>query len=112
MPFPFSSRNRLKEKAQISNVFNNSKKIKTPFYSLLFCENNLSFPRLAIVIKKAFVAKSVQRNKIKRIVKESFRLNQHQIPSNDIIFYAYTNINKLTSKELRQWLEKSWHQIK
>ncbi len=112
MSFLFPRSNRLTGKAQISNVFNNAKKIKTPFFTLFFCENNLPFPRVAIVIKKSFVAHAVQRNKIKRIVKESFRLHKHQIKACDIIFYAYTNINKLTPEKLKQWLEKSWHQIK
>ncbi len=42
-------------------------------------KNNLGFPRFAFIISKKFSKKAVERNRIKRIIKEALRLNLHKL---------------------------------
>ena len=47
--------------------------------------NGTKTARLGIAIPKRFVKTSVQRNRIKRIVRESFRFNQKMLAGFDVI---------------------------
>ena len=53
----------------------------------------------------------MQRNRIKRQIRESFRLNQHQIPAIDIVVMVKSGIDKLDNKTINQELEKIWRKI-
>ena len=47
--------------------------------------NNLEHPRLGYSIPKRGTKLASRRNRLKRIVKESFRLKAHQLPLMDVI---------------------------
>lgn len=72
---------------------------------------NVGGPRLGIQIKKKYVKKAVTRNKIKRIIRESFRCkkNNTSIAGLDIIV---TVISECASKqpihELRSNIDRLW----
>ncbi len=46
---------------------------------MIFAVNNVGRSRLGISVQKK-TGKAVQRNRIKRIIRESFRLNREQFP--------------------------------
>lgn len=64
--------------------------VKVPDQQILILarENNLGHPRLGFVISKKNVRRAVKRNHVRRIMRESFRLNQHQLPPVDMIILA------------------------
>jgi len=104
----FPKKVRLCTKDQIKNVFDKRKKITQNSIAVFFCGNELGHPRLGIVITKKNVSLSVQRNKIKRIVREGFRINQDSIKGFDVVVFPYKGSEKITNKELRLCLEKLW----
>ncbi len=55
-------------------------------FSLIFCSNTLGYNRIGISIHRKLKG-AVKRNRIKRIVRESFRLNRSTYPDcADIVF--------------------------
>ena len=42
-------------------------------------KNDLGFPRFAFIISKKFSKKAIERNRVKRIIKEALRLNFHRL---------------------------------
>jgi len=55
-------------------------------FSLIFCSNELGFNRIGISIHRKLKG-AVKRNRIKRIIRESFRLERSTYPDcADIIF--------------------------
>lgn len=55
-------------------------------FSLIFCPNELGFNRIGISIHRKLKG-AVKRNRIKRIIRESFRLERSTYPDcSDIIF--------------------------
>jgi ribonuclease P protein component len=54
---------------------------------------------------------AVARNRIKRLTRESFRLNQHDLPAVDVMVSARDAARHAQPKELRASLEKHWKNI-
>ena len=51
------------------------------FFTILSRENAIGQPRLGIVVAKRHVKRAVDRNTIKRIIRESFRLAKAFLPT-------------------------------
>jgi ribonuclease P protein component len=66
--------------------------------------NNLREARLGIVVAKKNQKKAVHRNRIKRIVRECFRLRQSQISGFDLVVVAKKWRAKASSEDLRREL--------
>ena len=47
--------------------------------------NHLEYPRIGYSIPKRGTKLAFRRNKLKRVVREAFRLNAHQLPKMDLI---------------------------
>lgn len=104
----FPKKVRLHTSSQIKNVFEKRQKISQNSIAVFFYYNGLGYPRLGVVVPKKNIALAVQRNKVKRVIRESFRLNQEKIKNFDIIVFPYAGAEKITKKDLRLCLEKQW----
>ena len=62
---------------------------------LLYTSNRKSHPRLGLAISKKIIRKAVDRNRVKRMIRESFRLNQQQLGCFDIVVLAKRDTVKL-----------------
>ena len=60
---------------------------------------------------KKKVKNATDRNKIKRIIRESFRLQRHELPNVDIIVIAKHGIGQMDKQALAIQLEKLWRKI-
>ncbi len=104
----FSRELRLLAPVQFKAVFENPHRASTPQMALLGRENNAENPRLGLAVAKKHLKRANQRNRIKRIVRESFRLKQHELPNFDFVFVAKGGIGQLDNKTLFETLEKLW----
>jgi len=76
-------------KADIDNVFEAGKRFSLSCFKLYVSENNLTYSRL-IVIPARHYGNSVQRNLIRRQVKEIWRTNQEKIKEGlDMVVVVY-----------------------
>lgn len=88
-------------------VFDNSRyKVSTKQFLLLATASQARRPRLGLVIAKKHVSKAVQRNKLKRVLRESFRLRQSEMPLIDIVVLARKDADKLAPLELRKMIDR------
>ncbi|WP_020679559.1 ribonuclease P protein component [Marinobacterium rhizophilum] len=74
--------------------------------------NELDHPRIGFVISKKNVRRAVKRNRIRRIIRESFRLNQHQLPPVDLVILARKGLDELEPEEVHQLMKKCWSRLK
>lgn len=109
----FLKENRLLNKEDFKNVFSSVfKKIGCKYFFGLLKKNNLKNQRLGIIVSKSNVKKANKRNLIKRIIKESFRLNKEKIQNMDVIVLIKKEINQLkTKKEIRREIDRLWEKI-
>ena len=94
--FSFSRDEKLKKYNQIKLVFISGKKLGGVFGNLYMRTNDTSKTRLGIVVRipKAFKGRAVQRNRVKRLVREFYRLSKHNIIKGiDIVFEVFLSSN-------------------
>ena len=94
-----------------SHVFDKAIPAVSPTITLLARTNELGHPRLGVTIPKKKVKLAVDRNRIKRCIRESFRLSAYKLPNVDIIVVGKHGINDLSNLELYSHLEKLWRRI-
>jgi len=73
--------------------------------------NTLGHPRLGLVVSKKNVKLAVQRNRFKRLVRESVRLRQHQLPTLDIVVLARRGVHDLDNDTLHRQLHGMWKRL-
>lgn len=68
-------------------------------------------PRLGFAIAKKQIPKAVQRNRLKRIFRESFRKNQDRLPNRDMVIMVRRPVLNVEAKKLNANLEKHWNSV-
>lgn len=110
--FGYPRQLRLLKPGDFRYVFENTRyKVYCPGFLLLAAPSTQTSTRLGFVIGKKNIKLAVDRNKIKRKFRESFRLNQHQLPSIDIIVLAIKGASQVTTDELSKNLTEVWPQL-
>jgi len=109
LSFPRS--HRLVNKAEYKSLFDKSNKVSQRCLLILFKPNQKSHARLGLVIGKRAVNSAVIRNRIKRILRESFRQNQEKLKGLDIIIIARQQCDKLSKQKLREGIDQLWEKL-
>ncbi|MXP56737.1 ribonuclease P protein component [Pantoea sp. Mhis] len=91
-----------------SFVFQEPKRISTSYITILGRYNLLECPRIGFAISKKYVKYAHERNRIKRLSRESFRLHQYSLPKMDFVILAKHGISDLNNQVLTKTLEKLW----
>lgn len=78
---------------------------------MLATPNHLEHARIGVTISKKRAKTAVQRNRIKRRVRETFRLKQHKIPAFDVVVIAKQGIVELDNAELNNTLNYLWRKL-
>ena len=104
----FSREQRLLAPVQFKAVFEQPTRSSTPQMTILGHPNHCEFPRLGLTVAKKHLKRAHDRNRIKRLVRESFRLHQHELPSCDFVFVAKAGLGQLDNATIFTTLEKLW----
>lgn len=72
----FSREARINTKADFRRVFSSPAVSRDRYFKVLSCDNGLGYARLGMAVSRQNCRKATGRNRIKRLVRESFRLNQ------------------------------------
>lgn len=110
--FGFPRQLRLLTAGEFKSVFDDVI-LKVPDQRILILArpNGLDHPRLGFVISKKNVRRAVKRNHVRRIIRESFRLNQQQLPSVDMVILARSGLGDLSADELHRLTKKCWTRL-
>jgi len=84
----FPKNERLLNRKDFVNLNRLGKRYRTEHFTVIFKENGLGISRLGITVSKK-IGKAVKRNKVKRLLREFFRLNKKRFPKGfDVIVVA------------------------
>ncbi|CAL4326084.1 Ribonuclease P protein component [Buchnera aphidicola (Brachycaudus tragopogonis)] len=104
----FKKKSRLSNSINFQYVFSNPCTKNTLEISILGRFNLLKYPRLGLSIPRKNIKNSHNRNLIKRLVRETFRLLQHKLIFMDFIVIAKKNILNLSNKNIINILKSLW----
>lgn len=108
----FAREKRLLTPRQFKAVFDSpSGKLPGRNVLLLVRENGLTHPRIGLVIGKKSVKLAVERNRIKRQLRETFRLHQMELTGWDIVVIARKGLADLDNPELARQFAKLWRRL-
>jgi ribonuclease P protein component len=104
----FTKNRRLLKAFEYKEVFDRNRlKVAHPKLLLLALPNNSGQSRLGLVLGKKNIPTAVGRNRVKRVVRETFR--QFDFPvALDIVFLARKGADQLSSQEMNLLLHQSW----
>lgn len=108
----FGKEKRLLIPAHFEHVFSDATPAVSPQITALARKNDLNHPRLGITIPKKRVKLAKDRNRLKRLIREFFRLNNEELPNIDIIIIAKSGIADLQNEQVFQCLENLWRKLK
>ena len=90
-------------------VFNEPKWAVKKQIAVIGRMNTLVHPRVGLAVAKKNVKRSNERNRIKRLIRESFRLYQHALPRMDFVVMAKKGVVEMDKPTLTEALLKLWH---
>ena len=112
MDLGFGPEYRLLKPGQFKTVFDGAAcKASGPSLLLLARENSLSHARLGLVIAKKNVRHAVDRNKVKRIARESFRQHRAELGNLDIVVLARKGVGDLDNSALHALYQGMWRRL-
>ena len=108
----FTKERRLLDASAYQPVFKSpNTKVSNAYFLLLAKKSDLPHARLGIVVAKKSVRLAVKRNRIKRIMRETFR-QYETLPTTDIVILARPAINQLDKQQLQQALSEGFAKLK
>jgi len=85
---------KLKRNEDFKKIYARGKSVVTPYLVLYFMRNNLAVNRLGISVSKK-VGNSVVRNRVKRLIREAFRLSPIPLKTGlDLVIIARVRMNQ------------------
>ncbi len=78
---------------------------------LLAIPNSSSTARLGLVVAKKNAKLAVQRNRLKRLLRENFRLHQHQLAGLDIVALVKPGLWQQDNAAISALIEEQWQRL-
>ncbi len=67
--------------------------------------------RVGLAVAAKTIGNAVARNRVRRTIRESFRLHQHALPAVDIVVSARSAAKVASNAQLRSSLETLWQKV-
>ena len=109
--YRFPGRVRLLKAAEYSRVFKNPTRSSDRYLTILAVPGDLTYARLGLAISKKNIRRAVDRNRIKRLIRESFRLKQADLPPIDLVVMARPVTKSANNQQILQSLQQHWNRL-
>lgn len=80
-------------------------------FHMRYRDNGLDHARLGLAISKRVSKRAVERNRIKRLLRESFRRVRHQLPAVDMMVMAREQAAGVPGPQLLAELDALWKKL-
>ena len=106
----YTKRVRLLKAAQFDAAFKRGKRVNTPVFTAVIAHNDLDFARLGFALSKKHAPHAVQRNRVRRLLREWFRLQQADLAPVDLVLMLRSRL-PAEAAALKAETETVWKQV-
>ncbi len=110
-PYSLPRTARLLKAGDFAALRGNSKRISVRHFLAEFSPNDQPTCRLGQAVSRRVSKRAVDRNRIKRLVRESYRHVRSELPCVDILMIARSSAVKTPSSDLREDLAILWKKL-
>src|SRR5450432_3431112 len=103
------ARLRLRRKKDFDAAYARGRRLGDGFFGMTASLNAEGVPRLGLAVAVRVAGGAVDRNR--RVIKESFRLHQEQIPPVDLVVSARPRARAAPGKQLHESLAELWKKV-
>jgi ribonuclease P protein component len=111
LSYRFRRSQRLLEKTAFQHVFDQPCKSSDRYFVILARHNNLAQARLGLAITRKRVKRATERNRLKRLARETFRYHQYILAGLDCIVLARDGVDQVENRILLHSLTKHWQKL-
>lgn len=102
---------RVRRKLDFDSAYKRGRRFSDGLFTMTVRANGLAGPRLGLAIAARTIGNAVARNRLRRLIRESFRHAQHRLPAADIIVGAKIGARNAPDPMRRQSLSALWKKI-
>jgi ribonuclease P protein component len=102
---------RVRRKTDFDAAYARGRRLGDGFFGVTASANDKDGPRLGLAVSIRMAGGGVERNRLRRVIRESFRLHQHELPSVDVIVSARGRAKEASPIELRTSLAGLWKKV-
>jgi ribonuclease P protein component len=111
VPNRFTKQQRLLTSEDFKTVLKKSPNVKIGNEVLVLYATSQSVTRIGLAITRRHIKTAVQRNYIKRVIRESFRLHYQALPKAAVVVMSKPLLVKLSKKEVREQIDLLWKKL-
>jgi len=108
----FTPQQRLLQARAFDAVYSRRRRVVDDCFTVNFAPNDLGHARLGLSVGAKSVGNAVARNRVKRAVRESFRLVAMELSGLDLVVGARNGAKTAHNARLRESLDGLWKQIR
>ncbi len=107
--YGFNKTRRLLKKSDYDAVFSQANKVVSSEFIVLYRNNTMGHARLGLALSKKMIAKAHDRNRVKRLLRETFR--NRQLPALDVVILARRGVANVENSNLIKKLSSVWDKL-
>lgn len=108
----FPKSHRLLNSSDFQKVFDQAPlRASHKLFLILARPNGLDHPRLGLIIAKKHIRLASRRNRLKRLIRETFRHQQQTLGGIDVIVLARKGMDQLDNPSLIQQINGQWRRL-
>ncbi|HXE77921.1 MAG TPA: ribonuclease P protein component [Rhodanobacter sp.] len=102
---------RLRRRADFAALKSSRGRLGVRSFQLRYAPNSAGVARLGLAISKQVSRRAVERNRLKRLVRESFRRVRHRLPAVDLVVMARAQAAGMDGAQLLAEIDELWGKL-
>jgi ribonuclease P protein component len=102
---------RLRRKGDFDAAYARGRRFGDGIFAVTVMRNDVGAPRLGMAVAVKVAGGAVPRNRLRRIIRESFRLHQRELPAADLVVSARPAARAASATALRASLAALWKKV-
>lgn len=104
----FGAERRLRRRRDFAKVFSDGIRLNAQGVKIVVRANGLPHPRLGLAVARRVMTRAVDRHRLKRLIRESFRHDIDRLRGLDIVVIANPGVKEMQSKAIGEHLARLW----